>query len=205
MVTNEGSSYILNDGFEAHTVKFCPHNQFKCAARPTPNMKAFSDEEQQTSDIDWYAFDSQGKIAHFASAGRMLPKTVAEARVATRALNEYFRSLDRRQGTAQVHPHLWRHIQICEQKREAFLKDYTSLGERGLYSFHAAEMEASEPYVGACIPLLPLSVQQLPPEMQAYLSRFRLRGRSIAERSGIHENDIDERPDQSIATRADPE
>ncbi len=51
----------------------------------------FSKGEQLTSDIDWFAFDQNGELAHFASFSRFLPKSVACSKENNKLLTNYFR------------------------------------------------------------------------------------------------------------------
>ncbi len=70
-------------------------------------MTAFTEEEQEVSDLDWYAIDRDGKIGQFATAGhRLLPPSFASNKEMTEKLSAYFENYPFKFGKHNICPDL---------------------------------------------------------------------------------------------------
>jgi hypothetical protein len=97
--------------------------------------------EQAISDFDWFAIDQDDNIAHFASAGGRLPRSVAISAEDNTFVTTYFQSLTAADNAFVINPafRLPNDIKTPEQ-RARFFRTYVFYAACGLYSFDRTEV-----------------------------------------------------------------
>jgi len=138
--------------------------------------------DQEVSDYDWFAVDKEGNVGCFASGGGILPRSVAESAEDLKLLVNYFQALKAEESnyclaTAFNFP---KDI-VTDKQREYFLSSYAYYSARGLYSFDRNQLdrrgraEAFE-YGPITVPTNPLSIGQLPIEIQQIIMKTQCKG-----------------------------
>ncbi|MFD2786549.1 hypothetical protein [Hymenobacter rubripertinctus] len=140
-----------------------------------------SDIDQEISDIDWFAADKDGRILHLASAGGVLPESVAASQQNLLLLHQYFLELPEA-GTA---------IMAIEPKSGIRYDSFLRYARRGLYSFDKVDLHnrLDSRYQLVARPAVPLLLTELPPELAQLLHRTQLPG-SVANLAGLQVADI---------------
>jgi len=101
-------------------------------------MIVFSEIEQRTSDLDWYAVDLDGHIGQFLTGGRLLPPRIAADKDTFELLSEYFLSLPQ-EGEFAFCPDFEAH---CREKHRdpdsaARMPFSQKMSCRGIFSYDA--------------------------------------------------------------------
>lgn len=136
-----------------------------------------SEIEQSTQDLDWFAVDSRGSIAHFASGGKLLPKTVSQSKEDSEKLQLFFRSLSDERTSAETDSQLSEMVELTDDSsRNQYLTDFSSMSQRGLYSYDSPLSGNRSIYFRVASPKTPLTVDDLPDEISALLTRTRYEG-----------------------------
>lgn len=123
-------------------------------------MVIISDINEECEDLDWYAVDKSGCIAHFATGGRgFLPhsvKTSSENRI---HLHSFFTELP----------------EFCKNTHLASAKDDNIFGEmarRGLFSYDCLPRNLRPVgYFRLYTPTLPLKLQECPEIIQTIIKQ----------------------------------
>ncbi|PYT98828.1 MAG: hypothetical protein DMG38_14260 [Acidobacteria bacterium] len=101
-------------------------------------MVEIAKDEEFTRDWDWYAFDDEGNIGHFTTAGlRALPKAVKhdkEAAERQRLARYFFEEASDSGGYsvrdgAEADAGGWQ-----RQGAERYLKDFAKMGSKGIFN-----------------------------------------------------------------------
>ena len=138
-------------------------------------MVEIAKDEEFTRDWDWYAFDDEGNIGHFTTAGlRALPKAVKHDKEAAERLARYFFEEASDSGGYSVRDGAeadaggWQ-----RQGAERYLKDFAKMGSKGIFSYNT-EMRHGHggKYYLVAKPECPLRVTDLPPDIKAMVSRI---------------------------------
>jgi hypothetical protein len=142
-------------------------------------------DEEAGLDLDWYALDAQGHVAHFTTGGcGALPRGAAASRGDLETVREYFRFLpeigaailnrDRLTGI-RLHP-----IDKAEP-REA-LRYWADSAARGLYAYDYLEdrRRRPRPYWVVARPEVPLTADELPPQIRDIVARTTIRNVAFA-------------------------
>jgi hypothetical protein len=138
----------------------------------------FTDNEQMTLDLDWFATDSAGHLAHFASAGRPLPVSVAASKEENSLVREFFRSLPATRSACEVDSELAKFVVFeNSEQRSRYLNDFQSMGSRGLYSYDTPLSEGQKLFFRVCSPQEHLTLSDLPSEVAAIVQRTVFPGR----------------------------
>lgn len=131
-----------------------------------------TDLEEETEDLDWFAIDRNGDIAHFASGGRgFLPPAVMSSEDDLRSLTSFFRFQLAENSDAVESPNLLSYVRLdSHAQRETYLADNITMARKGLYSFDCI-IGPSRPagYFIVARPTVPLNLRVLPPGMRSLL------------------------------------
>ncbi len=142
----------------------------------------YTDGELAALDLDWFAVDKDGFIAHFATAGGSLPASVADHKENHERIIKYFRLIPATRRIGKPDTEFGLHVVLDDaQARSRYLEDFRSMGMRGLYSYDAAPLTNGHVFVRIYSPEAPLRRSELPPEIAMILSRT-----SIALRFADH-------------------
>lgn len=139
----------------------------------------FTEEQQRTLDIDWYAVDSAGELAHFTSAGSKLPPSIAISEAENDLVCEYIGTLSSDSIAVVVSDQLEdiEHFS-SEEERSRYLNYFTSIAGRGIYSFDKSNVGkySDGNYHLVAIPTTPLKIDQVPLEIRSIIERTRIAG-----------------------------
>jgi len=147
-------------------------------------VTAYSDIEQSVLDIDWFAVDRDGNIAHLTTAARRaLPTAVASSKEDLEALLEFFKALPETGGGSKENPAYRTQIAaLASRFGEICLDDSLSMADRGLYSFDASDKrDRHGSYVLVATPGKPIHVDQLPGHVQRLVLRARIQAVRFAD------------------------
>lgn len=113
-------------------------------------------------DVDWFAVDPTGKIAHFASGGGYVPKYV-EDDAKYDIVFDYFTSLLKINDVPEFNPNL------SEYMKRSY-PVFNEMAERGLFSFDKLTHTMVGPeYFLYAYPKVCLHIDEIPPEVAAIL------------------------------------
>jgi hypothetical protein len=126
--------------------------------------------EQESSDIDWFAIDSDGHILHIASGGGVLPESVAASEETLLQLYQYFLALPDTNSASLVH---------AEANAEKSGRNYQNAiryAQRGLFSFDKTLLNKhlDPQYHLAVRPADPLLIKDVPEPIATLLRRTSL-------------------------------
>ena len=138
-------------------------------------------DQEQDWDLDWFALDAGGAVAHFTTGGcGALPRSVASASQAERdALVEYFQALPE-VGRAIFNPAWVGTIKLVpganSEPGEVF-RPWLRAAARGLYAFDYLDDRRRRPRPDRVVarPEVPLRADELPPEVRVIVARTVLR------------------------------
>src|SRR5688572_28385664 len=137
-----------------------------------PSM--YTREMQETLDIDWFLVDSKGIIAHFASGGGKLPKSVASSKNDNEILKFFFENLPDISSDVKINPKLNSIKKFAsEESKTRYLKYFVDIARKGIYSFdnsHPGNFLSSGYHLVAS-PLKTLHIEELPREVIDKLSK----------------------------------
>ncbi|WP_162601254.1 hypothetical protein [Occallatibacter savannae] len=141
-----------------------------------------TEEQQQTSDLDWFCVDSAGLIGHFASAGfKRIPPSVACSGEDLDVLTSFFLQLRPLSSGHELDAHL---PPNCRSAR--YLQSFVSMARRGLFSFDIdSYLKPDICYFRVALPLQPLRISELPDHVRTILTRTELKEMSFADSSTI--------------------
>lgn len=151
-----------------------------------------ADLQEETEDLDWFAVDPTGRVAHFASGGRgFLPRSVKASKEDLVGITTLFRTERRTYANALISALLGNHVSFHdERERNTYLKDFCEMAEKGLYSFDCILATARPSgYFLVARPSTALIASDLPVEMKQIIEKTTLRIR-LCEANEIGEADI---------------
>lgn len=138
--------------------------------------------DQEVSDYDWFAIDSEGNIGCFASSGGILPRSVAESAEDLKSLTDYFQALKAEESNYLLAPTFtFPKDIVTDKQREYFLSSYAHYSARGLYSFGRNQLDRrgradAFDYGPITIPSKPSLINQLPTTIQNILTKTQCNG-----------------------------
>ncbi|MBJ6110073.1 hypothetical protein JAO73_13705 [Hymenobacter sp. BT523] len=129
-----------------------------------------SDIDQEVFDYDWFAVDTDGHVLHFASAGGVLPASVAASNEALTMLQEYFNRLPETPEANKVQV-----VANVSKEKGVQYDSFVNYARRGLFSFDKTRLGAR---LDACYHLIArpqheLMLADLPTEVAAIISQTR--------------------------------
>ena len=142
-------------------------------------------DEEAGLDLDWFALDDQGHVAHFTTGGcGALPRTAAASRTDLETVRDYVRSLpeigasilNRERLTGiRLHP-------FDKAEPRAAVRAWGDSAARGLYAYDYLEdrRRRPRPYWIVARPEVPLVADELPPHIRDIVARTTLRGVAFA-------------------------
>jgi hypothetical protein len=126
--------------------------------------------EQEESDIDWFAADTDGHIVYFASGGGVLPESVAASEESLLQLHQFFLTLPETASAplVQVEPNAER----SGRSPQGFLR----YARRGLFAFDKTRLNEHRDtqYHLVARPAQPLTITDLPGQIAALLLQTQL-------------------------------
>ncbi|NBD12294.1 hypothetical protein [Corallococcus silvisoli] len=135
-------------------------------------MTRIPEDAQQAWDLDWFAVDGEGRLAHFTSLGRPLPESIAVSWEDLRQVQRYFRTAPALGGEPRVDPGLEaREVFATQDMRERYLRDFRAMGERGLYAYDLEPRGRGWVYRRVILPEVPLLLEELPGPVRAIVGR----------------------------------
>ena len=145
-------------------------------------MMRISEDEQSCTDFDWYCVDREGGIGHFTSAGfKLIPPSVAESSEDLNFLDQFFNNLNPVQDAHTLDEHL-----SPEQRTERYLRSFTAMADRGLYSFDIESyLKQGICYFRVAIPRRPLQFSDMPEKVREILGRTLLEDRLLQQCSEV--------------------
>jgi len=133
--------------------------------------------DQEVSDYDWFAIDTQGNVGHFASNGGILLESVAASAENLQLVVDHFKSSQVITGFRLAPTFSYpSDIKSIEQKK-IFVSSFTAYSEYGLYSFDRYEPNyrgdlSKQNYIPVSQPNKPIHINQLPETIQVILSKL---------------------------------
>ena len=141
-----------------------------------------SEEDQISTDFDWFCVDQSGHVGHFASAGfKSIPSSVARSGEDLKAVTDFLKRLPARPGAHQIEGYLG-----PDQKSERYLRSFIAMADRGLYSFDIGSYLSPDiHYFRVASPREPLKANELPRMIREILSRTVLRDTSLSRSTRV--------------------
>ncbi len=138
----------------------------------------YSSDEQMALDLDWFAVDIDGHLAHVASAGTPVAKSVAQSKAENEFVREFFRSLPATSTVPDADPEIANFVNIeNDEQKSRYLSDFQSMGSRGLYSYDTPLSESNQLLFRVYSPQAPLKLSDLPTKVAVILQRTSFPGR----------------------------
>lgn len=138
----------------------------------------YTDDEQATLDLDWFAVDGAGEIAHFASAGRPLPRSVSQSKENNTFVREFFRALAANRKTGEIDPGVTLFVTFeSVENKSKYGSDFMTMCTRGLYSYDTTLPGADQLFFRVCSPQEPLKLDDLPIEVATIVRKTSFAGR----------------------------
>ena len=154
-------------------------------------MTAFTEDEQEYGDLDWYAVDEQGNVGEFLTGGhRLLPPSFASNKEISETLSDYFGNLPFEEGDFTFCPNLEKNMRELKagEINERFMPSSQKMAARGLYSYDSDSYVYKErPYFRVALPKKALKLAELPPEIRVILESLKIKGINFVEDSLISE------------------
>jgi hypothetical protein len=133
-----------------------------------------TDIEEETEDIDWFAADRAGSIAHFASGGRgFIPASIKASKEDLTTLQSFFRGLSDHFTLPVVSNIAESRFSFRDEAQRArYLEDFLRMAAKGLYSFDCVvEPIRASGYFLVATPTHHLNVFSLPIHIQSIIGR----------------------------------
>ncbi|OUJ75507.1 hypothetical protein [Hymenobacter crusticola] len=126
--------------------------------------------EQEDSDIDWFAVDSDGHVLHVSSGGGVLPESVAASEETLLQLYQYFLALPDTASAALVQ------VEANAEKSGRNYQNAIRYAQRGLFSFDKTLLNKHpDPQYHLVVrPADPLTIKDIPEPIATLLLRTRL-------------------------------
>jgi hypothetical protein len=149
--------------------------------------------DQEITDFDWYAVDSNGYLVQFASGGGTLPRSVALSSEALAQLHHYFLTLSTTETTtAHFNPDLSLVVSRLSNiyAYNLYIHSSANFAKSGLFAFNKTDLAHRDNYYHlVAYPAKPLLLTELPTAIRALISRTRLPF-SIEGITTLNANDI---------------
>ncbi|WP_446743845.1 hypothetical protein [Silvibacterium acidisoli] len=136
---------------------------------------SISEQDQISTDFDWFAVDLSGYIGHFATAGfKNLPASVASSAKDLELITTYFRTSAPMIGPAAISSGIGQFvpglgIKVDERR---YTQSFRFMAERGLFSFDIETYpQSGTVYFLVAAPTVPVHLRELPDFIQAILCR----------------------------------
>ena len=129
-------------------------------------------EMPETLDIDWFAVDKMGNIAHFASGGGKLPNSIGTRKKENQMLASIF--IDMPKVSAVTTSKIVVQQKLygkTEKEQQRYLATFAKMSEKGLVSYDKrilGDFDDTE-YLQVTIPKMILNVSSLPSYIQTLL------------------------------------
>jgi hypothetical protein len=149
-------------------------------------LTKITEDEQQSTDFDWFCVDEAGEIGHFTTAGfKRLPRSAEHSSEDLNALEKFFEAELTSGRGYQLDADLSREIPAPDCG-VGYLRDFAGMADKGLYSFDIETyVSPGSYYFRVAVPLLPLRFEELPPHVRDILYPTRLKGRLLKNSSRI--------------------
>lgn len=119
----------------------------------------------QTEDIEWYAIDSEGRIAEFFSGGSgAVPEFICQSRENLDTIGEFFTKIESTKSERV----------LCNKNldypRKDFLEECKLAAKKGIYCLDIGDsVDTANEYRFVCKPISPLFITELPQHIQNIL------------------------------------
>ena len=139
---------------------------------------SYTEADIDVFDIDWFAIDLDGFIGHFASAGKVIPASVASSKVDNEELNHYFREVCPPSSKYFNSPALSKFITFFSPSDEdRHLRDSRIISSRGVFSYDTRVEEKLDcTFFGLTFPESPRSIDRVPIRIADLLNRTKFNG-----------------------------
>ena len=134
------------------------------------------EDEEPGLDLDWFALDAQGNVAHFTTGGcGALPRSAAASRDDLKRVHDYVLSLQE-MGAGLLNEDWLKGLRLVPtariEPRHSF-REWTASAARGLYAYDFIEDQRRRPrpYRVVARPEVPLKADELPPEIREIVGR----------------------------------
>jgi len=126
--------------------------------------------EQESSDIEWFAVDSDGCVLHFSSGGGVLPESVASSEETLLQLHQYFLALPDTTNATLVQ------VEANAEKSGRNYQNAVRHARRGLFSFDKTLLNKhlDPQYHLVARPANRLTIKDIPEPISTLLLRTRL-------------------------------
>lgn len=157
------------------------------------------EHELRGNDVDWFGVDHENHIGHFTTGGfGPIPRqalesfnSVAEFRVVLRYFEDMpatCQALESQNWRSKSHDRL---DMSNERAVRLYLSDYVAMASKGIYSYDAdVNARGPVPYFRIAMPVNPLNVGSLPPEISLQLKKISLPNVAFADRLEIVAADL---------------
>jgi hypothetical protein len=149
----------------------------------------YTEDMQEAFDVDWFATDKYGNVAHFTSAGGKLPDSVCASKEDNERLLSFFKSLPAINNEIVLNGEIGRSEELMMQKDvERRFGDFIFMSQRGLYSFDKKVLGrfGDTDFLVVSKPLLPLNVNSLPDDIRSLVLRTKIEN----DLSDVNELDV---------------
>jgi hypothetical protein len=104
---------------------------------------SYSIQEQYSRDIDYYIFNLELGLLHFASAGGRLPKIIESNDLINEELNQNIQQLPA-ELPHEVNPNLSEILGLNIDQLESYIVDFVNMAKKGLISYDKTYINNSE-------------------------------------------------------------
>ncbi len=155
-------------------------------------MSRFTENEQYSLDLEWFALDSEGNIGSFLSGGLLLPESVASDKESLLMVLSYMSRLPCERSEVILNPDLNRYTgYMSMDKKNTYDRVFGSTVRKGIFAFNRDEMTvALRGYFCVAKPTKVLSVSDVPDAVRLVLERTVYSKGSFLSLPFVHECDI---------------
>jgi hypothetical protein len=132
-------------------------------------------EKQSIADLDWFCTDDAGHVGYFSTETQELPPSVKAATTELTVTARYLWEKLKYESDFRVDPKLAMEIPDRSNRDERYLRSFTLLASKGIFTFDAAEYPQTH-YFRVAIPTRPLHLYDLPDNIAKIVARTKLRG-----------------------------
>jgi hypothetical protein len=130
-----------------------------------------SELEVEIEDVEWFAIDSEGEIAHFTSgAYGLLPKSVTQSRENLDVITDFFSTELQVTTLGEIDDKAFSMVNLRSDSpeiRQIVFEESLEMASKGLYSYDSYDAVAnSEIYFRVSLPNVPLRIDSLPPHIR---------------------------------------
>lgn len=149
----------------------------------------YTEAQQGSLDLDWFALDEQDYVVFFTSGGGELPKSILRDKESNELLRRFFRELPEITINVGINHHLYNMVELTTLKESRlYLSDSIKMSRKGLVCFDISPTENGYRYHyhRVCTPENLLKIDQVPEDIKALLSKTRIKGTA----AGLNEIDV---------------